>query len=418
MRTDLRHPRSLLAATLLLALSATAAAQHAQHVPAPATDTPAATDPHAGHAQRTTADDPHAAHRAQPAAPAADPHAAHRQSAADPHAGHGHDAPASDPHAGHRTTSTPPAADPHAAHRAQSAATADDPHAGHAGHGTPAAAPHAGHRAQSADTGVDAHDHGTGHHHHGHHGHAGHAPPAASATPRTPIPPLTEADLAAAFPVLDHHAMEHASPISTMLLVERLEAWDADHGTGQAWEVAAWIGGDLDRVWLRSEGEREAGRTGKADVELLYGRGVTPWWDVVAGVRHDFQPDARSWAAFGVQGLAPYMFEVSAMAYAGSGGQVQTKLEAEYEMRFTNRLILQPAIEATASLKDEPGERIGSGLNSIEAGLRLRYEFSRRFAPYIGVVHERSFGDTADYQRAAGGHARDTRVVAGLRMWF
>ncbi|PJJ96747.1 copper resistance protein CopB [Lysobacteraceae bacterium NML91-0213] len=243
-------------------------------------------------------------------------------------------------------------------------------------------------------------------------------PSAAPAEPLTPIPPVTDADRAAAFPQLHHHAMEHASPVTTKVYLERLEAWDADHGTGQSWEAKVWIGGDIHRLWLRSEGERMGGSTGSADVEALYGRSVTPWWDLVAGVRQDTRPASRTWGAFGVQGLAPYLFEVSATAYVGSGGQVQVKAEAEYDVRFTNRLVLQPLLEVTASLEDEPEEGIGSGLNKVETGLRLRYELSRRFAPYVGLVHERSFGDTADYARAAGGHARDTRVVAGLRGWW
>ncbi|TDK25152.1 copper resistance protein B [Luteimonas aestuarii] len=246
----------------------------------------------------------------------------------------------------------------------------------------------------------------------------GHCRMEAPREPRTPIPVPTEADIAAAFPALHHHSMEHASPVNYMVLFDRLEAWDADDGSGQGWEAIAWIGTDLDRLWLRSGGEREGGRTGTFDVEALYGRSVLPWWDVVAGVRQELRPRSRTWAALGVQGLAPYMFEVSATAYAGSGGQVQVKVEAEYDMRFTNRLILQPVFEASVALKDEPMEGIGSGLGGIEAGLRLRYEISRRFAPYIGVVHERAYGNTADYLRAAGGHARDTRVVAGVRLWF
>lgn len=248
----------------------------------------------------------------------------------------------------------------------------------------------------------------------------GHCTPAGNAPsePLTPIPVPSDADRAAAFPEIGHHAMEHAPSVHSMVLFDRLEAWDAEHGTGQAWEASAWIGGDIHRLWLRSEGERDGGRTGASDLEVLYGRSVTPWWDVVVGARQAFRPGARSWAAFGVQGLAPHLFEVSATAYVGSGGQVQASIEAEYELLLTNRLILQPLVEATASLKDEPDEQTGSGLNKVETGLRLRYEFSRRFAPYVGVVHERSFGRTARYLEAAGGHARDTRVVAGVRIWF
>ena len=212
--------------------------------------------------------------------------------------------------------------------------------------------------------------------------------------------------------------MEHASSVNYMVLFDRLEVWDADPGTGQAWEATAWIGTDLDRLWLRSEGARERGSTESADVEVLYGRSVLPWWDVVAGVRQDIGARSRSWAAFGVQGLAPYMFEISVTGYVGSGGQMQLEAEAEYDVRVTNRLILQPLVEASFALKDEPDQGIGSGLGTLEAGLRLRYEVSRRFAPYVGVVHERAYGNAANYVRSAGGHARDTRVVAGVRVWF
>ncbi|WP_244240787.1 copper resistance protein B [Luteimonas yindakuii] len=212
--------------------------------------------------------------------------------------------------------------------------------------------------------------------------------------------------------------MTHASQVAWQIEVDRLEVWDTDQGTGELWEVEAWVGGDLQRLWLRSEGSRSDGRTDNADIELLFGRSVTPWWEVLAGVRQDTRPASRSWAAIGVEGTAPGMIELTAMAYAGSGGQVQLKAEAAYDVRFSNRLILRPSLEATAALDDEPDQGIGSGLNGIEAGWRLRYEISPRFAPYVGVVHERLFGGTAAHARAAGDAARDTRVVAGLRGWW
>lgn len=246
----------------------------------------------------------------------------------------------------------------------------------------------------------------------------GHAAPAPQA-PIEPIPAVTEADRAAAFPALDHHAMEHAPAINSFIRFNRLEAWDADHGTGQAWEGSAWIGSDLNRLWLRSEGEREGGRTEASDLEVMYGRSVSPWWDLLVGVKQDFRPaDSQRWAAFGVQGMAPYKFEISATAYVGSGGRTAATLEAEYDLLLTNRLILQPLIEADLSFKDDSQRGVGTGLNKIEAGLRLRYEFTRQFAPYLGVVHERTFGNTADYHRAEGEPVRDTRVVAGVRLWF
>ncbi|WP_367346770.1 copper resistance protein B [Stenotrophomonas bentonitica] len=245
----------------------------------------------------------------------------------------------------------------------------------------------------------------------------GHA--VAPSTPREPIPAITDADRAAAFPPIDHGAMEHAPEIHSLLLVNRLEQWDGQHGTGQAWEASGWVGGNINRLWLRSEGERGGGRTESSDLEVLYGRSVSPWWDVLVGVKQDFRPaESRTWAALGIQGLAPYKFETSATAYAGDGGQLAATLEVEYELLLTNRLILQPLVEATLAAKDEPEHGMGSGLNKVEAGLRLRYEFSRRFAPYIGITHERLFGDTADYHQAAGEHTRDTRWVAGVRLWF
>lgn len=260
-----------------------------------------------------------------------------------------------------------------------------------------------GHAVPNPDT---RHAHGTAHAH----------PPGA---PREPIAPVTEADRAAAFPVIDHRAMQHAPAVHRLLRVERLEQFDGGHGRGQAWEASGWIGGDIRRLWVRSKGEREAGRTQSSNLEVAYGHALSPWWDVQAGVRQDFRPaHSRTWAALGVQGLAPYTFETSAMLYAGSGGQVLAEAEIEYEILLTNRLILQPVIEATLAARDEPGRGLGRGLGKIEAGLRLRYEMTRRFAPYVGVSHERLFGDTADYQVAAGESARDTRWVAGVRLWF
>lgn len=237
--------------------------------------------------------------------------------------------------------------------------------------------------------------------------------------PREPIPVLTDADRAAAFPPLRHDHMSHGSAIHSLVLFNRLEAWDADPGTGQAWEGSAWIGGDIHRLWLRSEGERTGGRTASADLEVLYGRAVATWWDVVAGIKHDFRPArSQTHAAIGVQGLAPYMFEISATAYLSESGRWSASVEAEYEILLTNRLILQPLLELHLGGRDDPERQVGAGLEKAEFGLRLRYEIRREFAPYVGIVHERSFGDTADYHRQQGDSARDTRVVAGVRFWF
>jgi copper resistance protein B len=244
-----------------------------------------------------------------------------------------------------------------------------------------------------------------------------HAP--APDAPRTPIPPLSDADRAAAFPANLHGHETHDQRIVSFLQFNRLEAWDADHGTGQAWEATAWVGNDWNRLWLRSEGEREGGRTESADLEVLYGRPVAPWWDMVAGIRHDVRPGpSQTWLALGVVGLAPYKFEVSATAYLGESGRAAARIEAEYELLLTNRWILQPLVEVELHGKADPARGVGSGLGTIEAGARLRYEFSRRFAPYVGLVWERAFGDTADFRSSEGEHVDDTRLVAGVRFAF
>lgn len=236
--------------------------------------------------------------------------------------------------------------------------------------------------------------------------------------PLTPIPVVTDEDRAAAVPPPNDHAV-HDNTIQHYVLLNRLEVWKADPGTGLAWEGQGWIGTDRNRLWLRSEGERADGRTEAADLEVLYGRSIATWWDLVAGVRHDFKPgDSQSFAAIGVQGLAPQKFEVEATAYVGERGQTAARFEAEYELLLTNRLILQPLVEVNLFGKDDPARGIGSGLSTAEAGLRLRYEFTRQFAPYIGVVYERAFGGTADLRRAEGDDINDTRVVAGFRIWF
>jgi copper resistance protein B len=236
--------------------------------------------------------------------------------------------------------------------------------------------------------------------------------------PRTPIPVLTDADRQAARPPMHGHPA-HDNNVHNLTVIDRLETWNANDGGALVWNGRVWIGTDLNRLWLRSEGERVGGRTDAADLEVLYGHSVSTWWDVVAGVRHDFKPGAsQDFAAVGVTGVAPYKFHVNATAYLGQSGQTGARLEGEYESLLTNRLILQPRVEANFWGQDDARRGIGSGLSTIEAGLRLRYEINRRFAPYIGITRERAFGSTARFRRDAGQDINDTRFVAGLRLWF
>ncbi len=236
--------------------------------------------------------------------------------------------------------------------------------------------------------------------------------------PREPIPVLTAADRAAAVPPAHGHTV-HDNSIQSFVMLDRLEGWNANPRTGFEWDGSAWIGTDLNRLWLRSEGERIGGKLESADLQVLYGRSVATWWDVVTGIRHDFKPGAsQDFVAFGVVGLAPYKFEVEATGYIGQGGQTAARFEAEYGTLLTNRLILQPLVEVNLYGKNDERRGIGAGLSTVEAGFRLRYEFTRKFAPYIGVVRERAFGRTADFRRDEGSDIDDTRIVAGLRLWF
>lgn len=263
--------------------------------------------------------------------------------------------------------------------------------------------------------GIGAMDHGSMDH--GKMNHAG-VENAPGTTSRTPIPVLTDADRAAAFSPLPGHAV-HDRGINSFFLLDQLEYQDADEGSTFNWDAIGWIGGDIDRLWLRSEGERTDGVTEQAELETLWGHSIGPWWDLVAGVRQDFKPgSAQTWGAFGIQGLALYNFEAEATAYFGEGGQTALRLEGDYDILLTNRLILQPTAEVNFYGKNDRNRGAGSGLGDIEAGLRLRYEITRQFAPYIGVTWTRLYGNTEDFARDEGEDEEEARFVAGIRMWF
>lgn len=242
--------------------------------------------------------------------------------------------------------------------------------------------------------------------------------PAAPTESRTPIPALTDADRAAVFTSHAGHQV-HDSAINTYFLADKLEWQDADDASTLAWDLSGWIGGDIDRLWLRSEGERSNGKTEDAEIQALWGHAISPWWDVVSGVRQDFKPGApQTWAAFGLQGMALYNFEAEATAFIGENGQSAVRLEGDYDILLTNRLILQPTAELNVYGKNDPQRGIGSGVANTEAGLRLRYEIRREFAPYIGVTWNRTYGHTADYAREEGEDRSEARLVLGVRMWF
>lgn len=244
------------------------------------------------------------------------------------------------------------------------------------------------------------------------------AKPAATSHSRTPIPVLTDADRAAVYNAPGGHKV-HDSGLNSLFVINQLEWQGSDDGNALGWDVNGWVGGDIDRLWLRTEGERAKGKTEKAEVQALWGHAISPWWDVVAGMRQDFKPgDSQTWAAFGLQGMVLYNFEAEATLFVGDGGQSAARLEGDYDILLTNQLVLQPTAEANFYGKNDPGRGIGSGLADTELGVRLRYEIRREFAPYVGVTWNRAYGQTAEYARDEGEDRNEVRWVLGVRLWF
>ncbi len=377
----------------------------------------------AGAAQAQTAN-PHAGHVMPPVAqpqpqsrpqPAPGPHAGHAMSGATAQA---------EPHAGHDMSSMPAAApaDPHAGHDMSSMAdpAQTDPRAGHDMSGMDMngaqADPHAGHDMSgmsmgSPDVPTSANNPGR--------------PPETPPPPAALTGPAHAADL-----VFGADAMaasrrtliaENGDVRTTAVIIDRVEARFGDGGDSYLWDVQGWTGGDINRFWWKSEGKGDLdGKLEDAEIQAVYSRAITPFWDLQAGVRQDFRPDGSdtTHAVLGIQGLAPYWWEIDAAAFLSNEGDLTARVEAEYDQRITQRLILQPRLEIEASASDIPELETGSGLSSVQAGLRLRYEIRKEFAPYIGVEWTRSVGDTADYVRGRGGEPNDTRFVVGLKAWF
>jgi copper resistance protein B len=410
------------------------------------------TDPHAGHDMSTiTASaapapaaqaDPHAGHNMSTTTPSAAPAPAAQ---ADPHAGHDMStmtpnpasAPATqpDPHAGHDMSTmmmpgTPPSpaiqADPHAGHdmstmtpnAAPAPAAQADPHAGHdmsnMGQQTPAGVMPAGHDMSGMAMPPNV--------------------PTSSDTPgRLPEMPTpaaaTMGPVHAADGLFDPAEMaasreqlriEHGDVRTSAVIIDQAEATFSDGEEAYAWDVQGWTGGDMNRFWWKSEGEGAFGDgVEEAEIQALYSRAIRPFFDFQTGLRQTYRPEGdRTDLVVGIQGLAPYWFEVDAAAFLSNKGELTARAEAEYDQRITQKWILQPRAEVTLSAQDISELSIGSGLSSLQVGARLRYEFKKEFAPYVGVEWTRRFGNTRNFLEAQGRSAEDTRLVVGIRAWF
>lgn len=200
--------------------------------------------------------------------------------------------------------------------------------------------------------------------------------------------------------------------------VENLEGI---YGTknGGAWDAQGWVGGDFDKLWIKTEGATLSGKTQDSKVEALWAHAILPFWDTQLGVRHDFSGGpSREWTAFGVQGISPYWLDVELTGYVGAEGRTAVRLKTEYDLYLTQRLILKPEFELNAYGKPDRERKIGAGLSDGQFELRLRYEFTRRFAPYVGYVYDRKFADSATLARLIGDPAVGHRAVAGVEFFF
>lgn len=334
--------------------------------------------------------DPHAGHKMMPAAPTGTPI---QPRSADPHAGHASPAAPVDPHAGHTAPAAP--------------TTPVDPHAGHVAPAKPAD-PHAGHGASA----VAAPASGTG---------------AELPVGSAPPPPVAVDNLAdRVFPAdamsraRDTLKAEHGGTRVSKLMTNIAELQTGPGGGGYRWDVEGWYGGDLNRVVVKTEGE--GGRGGGlelAETQLLYSRAVGRYTDLQIGIRHDIRPRPQTtYATVSVEALLPYWWETEAALFLSEDGDLRGRVEAWYDLRLTQRVVLQAQTELGFAAQDIPKLGIGSGVTHAELGLRLRYEIRREFAPYVGVAYERSLGRTADFARANGERSENITFVAGIRSWF
>lgn len=203
------------------------------------------------------------------------------------------------------------------------------------------------------------------------------------------------------------------------VMVDQLELED-DSGRGLiAWDGQAWYGSDYDKAWIKSEGSPgPAGKTGSRN-ELLWDHLIARWWSLQTGVRYDLgHGPARGWAAAGVQGLAPYGFDVEAALYVGAGGRTAARFKAEHDLLITQRLIVQPELETDVYGRTDAARQVGSGLSDLQLALRLRYEIRREVAPYVGVAWRRDFGPTAQFARVSGTDPGAVVWLAGFHAWF
>jgi copper resistance protein B len=214
-------------------------------------------------------------------------------------------------------------------------------------------------------------------------------------------------------------AAEHGNFTRAWFMADRAELRFNSGDPGYLWDLQGYWGGDINKLWMKSEGEGRFGEpVDDAELQALYSRAVAPFFDLQMGMRQDFAPFGRTYAVLGLQGLAPYRFELDAALFLSDKGDLTARIEAELDQRLTQRLIVQPRVEFNLAAQDVPELGIGAGMDSISLGVRLRYEIVREFAPYIGIEQDWAIAGSADYAKARGEPAGVTNFVVGVRLWF
>jgi len=372
-----RPKRALLAAAASLLIAVPAQAQHQGHN-MPGMTTPAKKAP----TKKKPAVKKPAAKKASTKKPVAKKGGAKKPVTKTPATKKAVPPPPADPHAGHDMTSPPSpppaAADPHAGHD-MNAAVADSP----AGTDLP----------------------------------AGNAPP-------PPLPTDHAADAVYGAPAMAtgrHHLDQHHGGQKLGQIMFNIAEYQARKGRdGFEWDGEGWYGGDINRLWVKSEGEGTFGRpVERAEIQALYSRAVGPYFNLQGGLRYDIAPNpSRVYATVGFEGLAPSFFDVEGALFLSNKGELLARAKGYYDQRITQRLILQPRAEVNFAAQNSSELGIGSGLSDVEIGLRLRYDIRREFAPYVGVQYQRAFGRTRRYLRDAGEEAGGWSLLTGIRLWF
>ena len=220
-------------------------------------------------------------------------------------------------------------------------------------------------------------------------------------------------------PIVAFAAGNNDNPVLSRIIIDHLEVHNSDSHSPLVLKGQGWIGQDLNKFWFKVETESEAGDIEEAEVQALYSRALTPYWDIQMGMRWDIEPSpTRGWAMIGLQGLAPYFFQVETALFVGESGDTAIRFEAEYELLFTQRLILSPQIEMNLYGQNNMDLGVGSGLSDLHAGLRLRYEIDRQLAPYIGMTWAKRFGNSAEFAHSAGEKTDELQLLLGISAWF